>query len=36
VHTALEAAKKAASPDDFIYVGGSCYIIADLLKFHIS
>ncbi len=34
VHTALEAAKKAASPEDFIYVGGSCFIIADLLKFH--
>lgn len=36
VHSALEAAKKAASPEDFIYIGGSCFIIADLLKFHIS
>ena len=36
VHSALEAAKKSASPEDFIYIGGSCFIIADLLKFHIS
>ena len=32
VAEALEAAKKDASPDDFIFVGGSCFIVADLLS----
>lgn len=31
VAAALEAARNEASPDDFIYVGGSCFIVADLL-----
>ena len=31
VAAALEAAKSDASPDDFIFVGGSCFIVADLL-----
>lgn len=32
VAEALEAAKKDASPNDFIFVGGSCFIVADLLS----
>lgn len=32
VQEALEAAKKASSPKDFIFVGGSCFIVADLLS----
>ena len=32
VAEALEAAKKDASPDDFIFVGGSCFIVGDLLS----
>ena len=31
VPAALSAALSAASPSDFIFVGGSCYVIADLL-----
>lgn len=31
VAAALEAARNDASPDDFIYIGGSCFIVADLL-----
>ncbi|MBR6649657.1 MAG: bifunctional folylpolyglutamate synthase/dihydrofolate synthase, partial [Bacteroidaceae bacterium] len=32
VAAALEAAKKDALPEDFIFVGGSCFIVADLLS----
>ena len=32
VRQAVEAALSIASPDDFIFVGGSCYVIADLLE----
>lgn len=32
VATALEAARSEASPQDFIFVGGSCFIVADLLS----
>ena len=31
VHEAVSAAVSAATPSDFIFVGGSCYVIADLL-----
>ena len=31
VHAAVEAALADADPSDFIFVGGSCYVIADLL-----
>ncbi len=31
IHTAYEAAKAAAAPTDFIFIGGSSYVIADLL-----
>lgn len=31
VAEALEAARKEAAPGDFIFVGGSCFIVADLL-----
>ena len=31
VATAYEAALKAAEPTDFIFVGGSSFIVADLL-----
>lgn len=34
VRTATETAKSDADTDDFIYIGGSCFIVADLLKFH--
>lgn len=32
VEAALEAAKSEASANDFIFVGGSCFIVADLLS----
>lgn len=32
VRTAVESALTAASDDDFIFVGGSCYVVADLLE----
>ena len=32
VKEALQAAKSDASPDDFIFIGGSCFIVADLLQ----
>ena len=31
VRTALQAATDESSPNDFIFVGGSCFIVADLL-----
>lgn len=31
VHQALEAAKNDSEKDDFIFVGGSCFVVADLL-----
>jgi dihydrofolate synthase/folylpolyglutamate synthase len=31
VHEALNAAKAAATPDDFIFIGGSNYIIGEIL-----
>ena len=31
VRTALQAANVESSPNDFIFVGGSCFIVADLL-----
>ena len=34
VEAALQAAKSAASPEDFIFVGGSSFIVADLLVFY--
>jgi dihydrofolate synthase / folylpolyglutamate synthase len=34
VHTALNAAKEAAKETDMIYIGGSSFIVADLLKIH--
>lgn len=34
VCTAVKTAKSDAYTDDFIYIGGSCFIVADLLKFH--
>ncbi len=34
VHTALKAAKEAAKETDMIYIGGSSFIVADLLKIH--
>jgi dihydrofolate synthase/folylpolyglutamate synthase len=33
VHEAFEAAQTSAHPDDFIFVGGSTFIVADLLTF---
>ena len=33
VEEAVQAAKNAASKDDFIFVGGSTFIVADLLNF---
>lgn len=33
VANAYQAALEASSPDDFIYVGGSCFVVADLLSF---
>lgn len=35
VETAVAAAKKSADENDFIFVGGSSFIVADLLKFHV-
>ena len=32
VATALQAAKAEAKSDDFIFIGGSCFIVADLLQ----
>ena len=32
VRQALESAKKDASPNDLIFIGGSCFIVADLLS----
>ena len=32
VASAVKAANEAARPDDFIFVGGSTFIVADLLK----
>ena len=32
VATALQAAKAEAESDDFIFIGGSCFIVADLLS----
>ena len=34
VKNALQAAKNESKNDDLIYVGGSSFIVADLLKFH--
>ena len=31
VHQALDAAKNDSEKDDFIFVGGSCFVVADLL-----
>lgn len=33
VKSAYDAAKKKASPDDFIFVGGSSYVVADFLTY---
>lgn len=35
VETAVAASKKSAGENDFIFVGGSSFIVADLLKFHV-
>ena len=35
VETAVTAAKEKANKNDFIFVGGSSFIVADLLKFHV-
>lgn len=35
VETAVKAAKIRADKKDFIFVGGSSFIVADLLKFHV-
>ena len=32
VREALQAAQADASPDDLIFIGGSCFIVADLLQ----
>jgi dihydrofolate synthase/folylpolyglutamate synthase len=32
VGEALQAARTDASTDDFIFIGGSCFIVADLLQ----
>lgn len=36
VQQAVEAAKKESRPDDLIFVGGSTFIVADLLKTMLS
>lgn len=36
VQQAVEAAKTNATPSDFIFVGGSCYVLADLFTFSAS
>jgi dihydrofolate synthase/folylpolyglutamate synthase len=33
VSDAYQAAREASADDDFIYVGGSCFVVADLLSF---
>lgn len=33
VKSAYEAAKASASKDDFIYVGGSTFVVADFLSY---
>lgn len=33
VETAFQAARKAADDKDFIFIGGSCFIVADLLTY---
>ena len=33
VGAALQAAQEEASPNDFIFIGGSCFVVADLLSF---
>ena len=33
--TSLAAAKEKVNKNDFIFVGGSSFIVADLLKFHV-
>lgn len=35
VKTAVQAAQENANKNDFIFVGGSSFIVADLLKFHV-
>ena len=35
VKAAVEVAKQHSSEKDFIFVGGSSFIVADLLKFHV-
>lgn len=35
VAAAVEAARRAADKNDFIFVGGSSFIVADLLKIHV-
>jgi hypothetical protein len=35
VETALEAARADADENDLIFVGGSSFIVADLLNIHI-
>lgn len=35
VETAVAAARKNAGVNDFIFVGGSSFVVADLLKFHV-
>ena len=32
VGAALQAARADALPDDLIFIGGSCFIVADLLQ----
>lgn len=34
VHAAFEAAQSAATENDFIFIGGSTFIVADFLSFH--
>lgn len=36
VSAAVAAARQAAQPTDFIFVGGSSFIVADFLKIHVS
>ena len=35
VEAAVTAAKEKADKNDFIFIGGSSFIVADLLKFHV-
>ena len=32
IKNALQVAQSEASPDDFIFIGGSCFVVADLLQ----